>query len=169
MFRVLCEGGSVTIDGREITSDMVMSAPSRGPSVLLLNLHSSSLLPHFSSILLPHITSRLPNSPLLMGSSSLSTVFLNCPSAIRQQVPIPPSIEQIILPDGHPYYPIVHTASTLVCSHLHSMFAALFPPLYFSTSIPSDSHHYLVIFCVFIHCSDAENLWCLHRSRKRDL
>ena len=63
MFRILCDGGSVTIDGKEITSDMVMSAPSRGPSVLLLNLHSPSLLPHFSTILLPHITSKL-SSPL---------------------------------------------------------------------------------------------------------
>lgn len=44
MFRILCEGGAVTVGNRVITSEMVMEPPSRGPSVLLLNLHQLKLV-----------------------------------------------------------------------------------------------------------------------------
>lgn len=43
-FRILCEGGSVKVGNNIITSSMVMEAPSRGPSVLLLNIHRLQLL-----------------------------------------------------------------------------------------------------------------------------
>ena len=43
LFKELVSGNSITVNNRVITSDMVMTSASRGPSVFLLNAHSKDV------------------------------------------------------------------------------------------------------------------------------
>ena len=76
MFRILCEGGSVKVGSSIITSDMVMDPPSRGPSVLLLNVHQMKLLARFESSPLREVI----HSSFVFSSSSILGML--CPLCI---------------------------------------------------------------------------------------
>ena len=92
MFRTLCEGGSVKVGSRIITSDMVMDPPSRGPSVLLLNIHQLKLLARFESSPLQEL---IRSSFKFRFFSILGMFFLQCiwtvpprsPSKLKRQLP----------------------------------------------------------------------------------
>ena len=75
MFRILCEGGSVKVGSSIITSDMVMDPPSRGPSVLLLNVHQMKLLARFESSPLREL---IHSSFVFSSSLILGTLCLLC-------------------------------------------------------------------------------------------
>ena len=44
LFKTLSMGGEVEIGDKVITSDMVMTPPTRGPCALILSIHSESIL-----------------------------------------------------------------------------------------------------------------------------
>ena len=84
-------------------------------------------------------------------------MYLNCPSAIAKQIETPASVERVVLPDSHYYYPVAHTASTIVCSHLRMIFPLLFPEIAASPMLPFGDCHYMVCLSWRMQCSSAEN------------
>ena len=126
LFKTLSMGGEVEIGDKVITSDMVMTPPTRGPCVLILSIHSESILSQ-------SMQSRLFST--IGKEITLQFILHSSPFSLRSY----PLYEQILstfsqflhysLPDAETNRIQVHEASSLIHTRVSTLFPSLFPPL----------------------------------------
>ena len=142
LFKKLVGGESINLNGTTITPEMVMMPSIPGPSVLLLNAHHSAIYNTFSSsILQPLLSSFGLTRRLTSSHPTLSVIYFNhAPSLPSTPFSSLPSSITVITP-SFSSFSVAHTASTLLCAHLHLVLPSLFSSFPFSFPSPSFPKH----------------------------
>ena len=142
MFKKLVGGESITINNTVITPAMVMTPSTPGPSVLLLNAHHPAIYNALASSALASLLSSFGLTRRLTSSHpTLRAVYFNHSPSLPPTFPVPlPSHVTTITPSLSAFS-AVHTASTLLCAHLHLVLPSLFSSFPFSFPSPSSPKH----------------------------
>lgn len=126
LFKTLSMGGKVEIDGKVITSDMVMTPATRGPCALILSIHSESILSQSTQSRLFATLSKETTLKVILHSSPFSLrsypLYRHITSAFSECL-------HFSLPDAECNQIQVHEASSIIHSRMSILTPSLFPPL----------------------------------------
>lgn len=136
LFKTLASGGSVVVNGQTITSEMVTTSVTQGPSLLLLSLHSQETVNAFQNSRLAQALQQESFTTSLVGvlhSSPFSLRATPAYLALLQQFQQKNTTEKVIahltLPNTMEIPLSVHQSSSVLHRHMHTITPALFPAL----------------------------------------
>ena len=142
LFKTLCMGGEVTVGDKVITSDMVMTPPTRGPCAFILSIHSELILTQ-------SVQSRLFDT--IVKETTLQLILHSSPFSLRSH----PLYKQILstlsscqhysLPDAELNRIQVHEASSFIHTHVSTLFPSLFPSLITHSDLSSISPILIIV------------------------